>query len=327
MKKLLKVTCAVLALTLLVTGCGKEIEVKNGSKVAVSVKGEKFTATEYYNEIKEDNISVLIDMIDAGLLEKKYPKGEEEDKYVDDQIKQIRSYYGDSDETFQQVLKSFGVETEKELKEKLRLEYKRTQAVEDYIKDHLTDKEIKDYYDNNISGEVKASHILIAVDVANDATDEEKQEAEEKALKKANNIIKKLKNGEDFAKLAKKNSDDEGTASKGGDLGYFQPDEMVTEFAEAVKALKNDEYTKEPVKTQYGYHIILKKDEKNKKKLKEVKDDIKEALKEQKLNENKTVYYETLMAYREENKIKWNDTALKTAYEEYMDKIIESVKE
>ena len=327
MKKLLKVTCAVLALTLLVTGCGKEIEVKNGSKVAVSVKGEKFTATEYYNEIKEDNISVLIDMIDAGLLEKKYPKGEEEDKYVDDQIKQIRSYYGDSDETFQQVLKSFGVETEKELKEKLRLEYKRTQAVEDYIKDHLTDKEIKDYYDNNISGEVKASHILIAVDVANDATDEEKQEAEEKALKKANNIIKKLKNGEDFAKLAKKNSDDEGTASKGGDLGYFQPDEMVTEFAEAVKALKNDEYTKEPVKTQFGYHIILKKDEKNKKKLKEVKDDIKEALKEQKLNENKTVYYETLMAYREENKIKWNDTALKTAYEEYMDKIIESVKE
>jgi len=327
MKKLLKVTCAVLALTLLVTGCGKEIEVKNGSKVAVSAKGEKFTATEYYNEIKEDNISVLIDMIDAGLLEKKYPKGEEEDKYVDDQIKQIRSYYGDSDETFQQVLKSFGVETEKELKEKLRLEYKRTQAVEDYIKDHLTDKEIKDYYDNNISGEVKASHILIAVDVANDATDEEKKEAEEKALKKANNIIKKLKNGEDFAKLAKKNSDDEGTASKGGDLGYFQPDEMVTEFAEAVKALKNDEYTKEPVKTQFGYHIILKKDEKDKKKLKEVKDDIKEALKEQKLNENKTVYYETLMAYREENKIKWNDTALKTAYEEYMDKIIESVKE
>lgn len=327
MKKLLKVTCAVLALSLLVTGCGKEIEVKNGSKVAVSVKGEKFTATEYYNEIKEDNIAVLIDMIDAGLLEKKYPKGEEEDKYVDDQIKQIKSYYGDSDETFKQVLTSFGVESEKELKEKLRLEYKRTQAVEDYIKDHLTDKEIKDYYNKNISGEVEAKHILIAVDVANDAPDEEKEEADKKALEKAQKLIKKIKNGEDFAKLAKKNSDDEGTASKGGDLGYFQPDEMVTEFAEAVKALKVDEYTKEPVKTQFGYHIILKTGEKDKKKLKEVKDDIKETLKEQKLDADKTVYYTTLMAYREENKIKWNDTALKSAYEKYMDKIIESVKE
>ena len=63
---------SVLLITLVLTGCGKEIEVKNGSKVAVSVSKNKFTATEYYEKIKKENISVLIDMIDKSLLEKTY---------------------------------------------------------------------------------------------------------------------------------------------------------------------------------------------------------------------------------------------------------------
>ena len=63
---------SILITVLLITGCGKEIEVKNGSKVAVSVSKNKFTATEYYEKIKEDNISVLIDMIDRSLLDKAY---------------------------------------------------------------------------------------------------------------------------------------------------------------------------------------------------------------------------------------------------------------
>lgn len=317
--------CAVAAVALLLTGCGKEIEVKNGSKVAVSTKEEKITATEYYNMIKEDQIVKLIDMIDKNILNKKYEKTEDEDKYVEDQISQIKSYYGEDEATYLQVIQSyFGVENEKELKEKLRLEYKRNQAVNDYIKDNLSDKEIENYYENNISGEIKASHILIAVDVASDATDEEKQAAEEKALKKANNIIKKLNKGEDFAKLAKKNSDDEGTASKGGDLDYFQPDEMVPEFTAAVQKLKVDEYTKEPVKTQYGYHIILKTGEKDKPKLDEVKDEVKDKIKDQKLSADSTLYYQTLVSVREEHEISWNDSALKSAYDKYMNKLIEN---
>ena len=323
--KLLTCGCTALAITLLLTGCGKEIEVKNGSKVAVSTKEEKITATEYYNKIKEDNITTLIDMIDTSLFKEKYLKTESEDKYVEDQISQIKQYYGDNEETYLNVIKSyFGVESEEALKEKLRLEYKRNQAVADYIKDHLEEKEINKYYEKNISGEIKASHILISVDVASDATEEEKQAAEEKALKKAKDIIKKLNKGEDFAKLAKKNSSDEGTSSKGGDLGYFQPSEMVEEFADSVKALKKNEYTKEPVKTQYGYHIILKTGEKDKPKLEDVTDDIKEKLKDEKLNSDATMYYQTLIKVREEGEIKWNDSSLKKAYDKYMDSLIEN---
>ena len=325
MKKWITCGCAVLAISLLLTGCGKEIEVKNGSKVAVSTKDEKFTATEYYNKIKEDNIATLIDMIDTTLLEKKYKSTDDEKKYVEDQINQIKTYYGSDENTYQTVLKSyFGVETEKELKTKLQLEYKRQQAVSDYIKENLNENDIKNYYENNISGEIKASHILIAVNVASDASEEEKKTAEEKALKKAQNIIKKLNDGEDFATLAKKNSDDEGTASKGGDLDYFDPADMVVEFSEAAKALKVDEYTKEPVKTQYGYHIILKTGEKEKPKQEEVEDEIREALKEQKLSADATLFYQTLVSWREQNEINWNDSTLKKAYDDYMNRLIEN---
>ncbi len=325
MKKWITCGCAVLAISLLLTGCGKEIEVKNGSKVAVSTKDEKFTATEYYNKIKEDNIATLIDMIDTTLLEKKYKSTDDEKKYVEDQINQIKTYYGSDENTYQTVLKSyFGVETEKELKTKLQLEYKRQQAVSDYIKENLNENDIKNYYENNISGEIKASHILIAVNVASDASEEEKKTAEEKALKKAQNIIKKLNDGEDFATLAKKNSDDEGTASKGGDLDYFDPADMVVEFSEAAKALKVDEYTKEPVKTQYGYHIILKTGEKEKPKQEEVEDEIREALKEQKLSADSTLFYQTLVSWREQNEISWNDSTLKKAYDDYMNRLIEN---
>ena len=325
-KKTITIACAFIAITLLLTGCGKEIEVKNGSKVAVSTKEEKITATEYYNKIKEKNISALIDMIDKSLLEKKYPSSDDEKEYVENQIAQIKAYYGSDESTYQTVLKSyFGVETEKELKEKLQLEYKRQLAVSDYIKENLNENDIKKYYEDYITGDIKASHILIAVDVASDATEEEKAAAEETAYKKAQNIIKKLNNGEDFATLAKKNSDDEGTAAKGGDLDYFQPSEMVTEFAEAAKELKVNEYTKEPVKTQYGYHIILKTDEKEKPELSEVEDTIRETLKDQKLNADASLYYQTLVSYREANEISWNDTELKKAYDDYMDRLIASV--
>ena len=324
-KKTATCLCALLAFSLLVTGCKKEIEVKNGSKVAVSIKGEKFTATEYYSKIKEENIATLVDMIDKSYLEKEYKDTDEEKDSVEEQITQIKTYYGSNETTYKSVLKSyFGVETEDALREKLKLDFKRTKAVEDYIKENLTDKEIEKYYNDKISGEVKASHILIAIDAKADATDDEKKELEEKALKKAQNIIKKLNDGEDFAKLAKKNSADEGTASKGGDLDYFQPDEMVEEFANAVRELKVDEYTKEPVKTQYGYHIILKTGEKDKPKLKKVEDDIRESLSKEKLESDASLTYKTLDNIRQEKKISWNDSTLKSAYEQYLKDQIES---
>ena len=263
-------------------------------------------------------------MIDKDILEKDYPTDKEEKEEVKKQIDEIKSYVNNDEAQFKSLIQQyFGVNSEKELEESLKLEYKRTTAVKDYISKNVKDNEIEDYYNNNITGQIKASHILISIDAKEDATDEEKKEAEEKALKKAKSIIKKLDKGEKFSSLAKKYSTDEGTASKGGDLGYFQLNEMVSEFSNAVKELKKDEYTKEPVKTEYGYHIILKTGEKDKKKLKEVKEEIIEKIRDQKMQNDPTLLYKTLIEIRKDKKIKWNDSELKKAYEDYMDGLIE----
>lgn len=319
---------ALLVVTLIVTGCGKKVDVKNGSKVAVSVKGDKFTATEYYEKIKDSKISILIDMIDHSILDKKYKTDDEEKEYIDNQITQIKSYYGANENSFDSIIKQYyGAENEDELRKMISLEYKKNKAVSDYIEKSIKDDEIKKYYKENIFGSVRASHILISTTIKDNATAEEKEEAEKKALETAKKVISELNKGKKFKDLAKKYSQDKSNASKGGDLGYFQLTDMVEEFSNAVKELKNNEYTKEPVKTQYGYHIILRTGEKDKPKLKDSKDEIKEKIRAQKLSENKALYYETLMKIREENKIKWNDDTLKKAYDDHMQELIKSAKE
>jgi foldase protein PrsA len=319
---------ALLVVSLIATGCGKEIPVKNGSKVAVSVKGDKFTATEYYEKIKENNISLLIDMIDHSILDKKYESDDAEKEAIDNQIDQIKQYYGDDETTFNNVIKQyFGAEDEKDLRNILSLEYKRNKAVNEYIEKNIKDDEIEKYYNENIFGEIRASHILITVDVKDGATEEEKAEADQKALEKAKKVIKELNSGKKFKDLAKKYSQDKSNASNGGDLGYFQLNEMVEEFSNAVKELKKDEYTKEPVKTEYGYHIILRTGERDKAKLKDVKDEIKEKIRTEKLDNDRSLYYESLISIREENKIKWNDDTLKKAYDNYMQELIKASKE
>lgn len=325
--KMIKCFSTLLVISLLACGCGKEIEVKNGSKVAVSTKESKITATEYYDSIKKENISKLVDMIDQDLFKEKYKSNDEENAKVKEQIDSIKSYYGSDPATYEAALRQFfGVNTEDELEKLIRLEYKRSQAVADYIMDNLKDDEIEKYYKEEVFGQVKASHILIPVETTDSATEDEKAAAEKVAKEEAEKIIKQLKDGKKFATLAKKYSKDEGTASNGGDLGYFNLDEMVEEFSNAVKELKVDEYTKEPVKSQFGYHIIIKTGEKEKEALKNVKNDIKEKLKDRKLNNDSTLYYTTLQEIREANKIKWNDDVLKKAYNDYMEEIIEAAK-
>ena len=317
----------LLVVASLTTGCGQKAELKDGSEVAVKLNGVKITADEYYNEIKGTNIATLVDMIDHQLFDKKYGKTKEEDTQVEEQLKSLKDQYGSDEDTYTAVLRQyFGVQTEDELEEMLRLEYRRNAAINDYIETNLTDKEIEKYYKNEVYGEVKASHILITPSVSEDATSDEKKTAEAEALKEAKKIIKELKNGKKFADLAKKYSKDEATASNGGDLGYFELNKMVDEFSDAVKELKVDEYTTEPVKTQFGYHIILKTGEKDKPKLKDVKEKIKETLREEKLNDDPALYYQTLVDIRKDKKIEFKDDTIKKQYNKLMDQLIEAAK-
>ena len=117
----------------------------------------------------------------------------------------------------------------------------------------IAEKEISDFYELNQENfknpkQIKARHILLKV--SPDASESEETEIKEKAL----SLLKRLKNGEDFAALAKKYSQDP-AASKGGDLGYSTRGQMVKPFEELAFSLKKGQIGG-PVKTQFGWHII-----------------------------------------------------------------------
>ena len=249
MKK--KLLISMTMVLFLVTGCGKVAKLENGQDAVVTFKENEISVDNLYSEMKDRYaLSVLLDMIDEKILNDKYKDDEEQKESIESQIESMVQIYGRGSEAnlLQQTASAYGVTTMDGLRDYLTLQYKRNLAVEDYAKTLVEDDEIQTYYDEKIFGDISAKHILIKPKTKDGMTADEKTAAEEEALKKANDLIKKLDNGEDFEKLAKENSDDEGTKEKGGVLDPFGHGSMVTEFEEAALQLKDGEYTKEPVK-------------------------------------------------------------------------------
>ena len=145
----------------------------------------------------------------------------------------------------------------------------------------ITEEEMKKYYDEHkktyVDDEVRASHILIStVDpkTKKPVSDDKKKEAK----KKAEEVYKKVKAGDDFAKLAKEYSDDKSSAVNGGDLGFFSKGQMVPEFEKAAFGMDKGEIS-DIVESQFGYHIIKVTDKKYKEyTFDEVKNNIKQNL-------------------------------------------------
>jgi peptidyl-prolyl cis-trans isomerase C len=157
------------------------------------------------------------------------------------------------------LAKKKGFDKNPELKEQLELLKDNIIAIE-YLKKEVTNKvevseeDIKAYYESHkdefkTPEMVRSRHILIKTDPS--ASDNDKKKAKEKA----DEILKKIKAGEDFAKLASDVSDDTGSKPKGGELGFFPKGRMVKPFEDAAFSLKPGEVSG-IVETQFGYHII-----------------------------------------------------------------------
>ncbi len=161
----------------------------------------------------------------------------------------------------------------------------------------VNDAEVKAYYDDNAKqfekAEVfQASHILVKFDESDPNADPNAVKATAKA--EAEEILKKVKAGGDFAALAKENSDCP-SSQKGGDLGEFSKGQMVPAFEKAASALKDGEVSG-VVETRFGYHIIKKTGhtEASVTKFEDAKAEINETLKQKKQSEFARGYIETL---------------------------------
>ncbi len=178
-----------------------------------------------------------------------------------------------------------------------RLEFLRQKAlhaafIEKVVDGAVTEEQVRASYDKQIAeapavNEVRARHILVKT----------KEEAEA--------IIKQLEEGGNFEEIAKEKSTD-GAAANGGDLGYFTSGQMVPEFEKAAFALNPGEHSKEPVETQFGFHVIKVEDKRAKQPpaFDAVKDRVRSLLVREK-------YVEEVSALRDAAEVDVKDPALK----------------
>ena len=257
---------------------------------------------------------VAINIIDEYILNKEYKTTDEMKEAAKSTIESYKNTYGDNYSSF---LEYNGIANDSALKELLIKNSKLTLVTEDYIKSNLTEKEMKAYYEEKIVGDIEAKHILISYTEDSSLSDEENEAKKAEAKAKAEEIIEKLNNGEDFSTLAKEYSDDTGTKENGGSLGYFNTGDMVEAFETAAYALDVNKYTTEPVETEYGYHVILKTAQKDKPSYEKSKTKIKEKLVEQK-KEDTTMSAKAMDALRKKYKMTIKDKKVKSDYRKYI---------
>ncbi|MFD2699126.1 peptidylprolyl isomerase [Paenibacillus shunpengii] len=218
-----------------------------GKEAVASVNGTDISKDELYNELVTlGGQSTLENMITMELVDQAASEANvtvtEED--VNAELETLKTQYG-GEEAFNSALAQSGM-TLDALKKNMDLQVKMRKILEPQTE--VTDEQISTYYEENKASfatpeQVKASHILV------------------KTKEEADAIKKELDGGADFATLAKEKSTDTASAANGGDLGFFGEADMVEPFSKAAFSMEIDEIS-DPVKSDYGYHIIMKTDHK-----------------------------------------------------------------
>jgi peptidyl-prolyl cis-trans isomerase C len=219
-----------------------------------------------------------------------------------------------SDEVLNRQLKAMGT-TETELQAKMTEEITAQTVLERELKINVSEEDIKKFYDDNPSKfeqpeMVRASHILLST--RDPETNKDLSEDQKTAKrKKAEELLKRARAGEDFAKLAKENSEDPGSKDKGGEY-QFSRGQMVGEFETAAFSLKTNEIS-DIVTTQFGYHIIKLSEKIPAKKIEltKVTPDVKEYLTQQQMQKRQQDVQDYLQKLKKESAVEILDDNLK----------------
>lgn len=305
--------CGLLALS---TGCGHKVELQDGKEVVASVDGKKITAEELFDDLKQQyGTNTLVNMIDDFIADTEIEDNDEALEYAKAQVESMKYQYETYGYDFDDVLAQYGYDSEDDLIEIYKKTYKKELVVKKYLKENkVTDDEIQKYYDEEIYGDYNAKHILIKSDATDDMTDDEKTAAEDAAKAKAEEVIQKLKDGAEWSSLVKEYSEDTGSVDSDGLIENFTKGDVVDEFFNAVKDLKDGDYTTTPVKSTYGYHVILRVSATDKPSLEDKKDEIMDALVENYLSNDENLYDDTWVEIRKSYNLEFNDSTIEKNY-------------
>jgi len=305
------VAVLVLILIFLPAGAGEK---KSSEGKAALVNGVVISKEQYTKElniqldrvsrqgkqVSDEQLAALKNDIIESLIEREilYQQSQKAgiqitDQTVDDQLATIKKRFADENE-YKNALSKMNLS-----EDEVKMQIKRGLTIRDLIDQEvtskivITDEQSKAYYDTHPQlfkqpEQVKASHILIKVEA--NADEAKKVEARQKIKE----VQQKLKDGGDFAALAKEYSEGPSNA-KGGDLGYFRRGQMVKPFEDAAFSQKPNEVS-DVVETRFGYHLIKVYNKKPEQVLTytDVKDKITQRLKQEKVENEATQYVEKL---------------------------------
>ena len=282
---------------------------KDGTQPVANLKDEVITADDLYEDMKKTySIDALLKTVDNSILSKKYPSNDE----MEDSVKNTAEYYysvyeqsyGYTKETF---LSQYGFASEADFLDSLRLDYRKNKYYEEYALGLVTDKEIEKYYNDEVFGDVDSKHILVSTGEDGLSDDE--------AKKLANEIIDKLNKGTSWDDVTSEYKDKIVTE----ELGYnaFNAS-LESAYLKECKNLAVGTYSKTPVLTSYGYHIVYKIAQKDKPKLEDVKDDVKDILAKEKKDADTNLYYKALIKMREDAGLEFSDTKFAEAYKKHI---------
>lgn len=309
------------ACTLLLCGCGRDIPtLSDGSQAVINFKDvDAISANDLYEKLKETYaLDSILTLMDTKLLEKEYPN-------------ELESAKKDAESTVKSMMETYGEETinsyygsTSNYTQMLYLNNLQQKAILDYGKTKVTDKEMNSYYEKNIYGDVTVRHILIKTGVTTE-TGEEKTKLETEAKNKINEVIKKLDAAsnklEEFERLAKEYSQDEATKDKGGSLGAINTGTLSSSYDELLKSsreLKDGEYSKSVITTELGYHVIYRESSSEKPSFDDKKEEIKEALANEKLTDDATLRILAMDELRKKYGMDIMDSEIKEKYSTYI---------
>lgn len=309
--------------TLLVCGCGKTIpKLDNGSEAVVTFEnGSMISINELYDNLKSNYaLNTLVTMVDQKILEDKYKDSlDSANEYANQTMKSLEDNYKDDLLEAIQTYTSF--QSIDAYRNYVYINHLQSMAIEDYAKEKVTDKEIKNYYDKNTYGDMLIDHILVTSKVESTASDDDKKKAEEEAKNTINTIISKLKESknvkETFTELAREYSEDTSTKEDGGSLGYINEGTLSSAYDEILKnaiKLKDGEFSTEVITTELGYHVILREASKEKASLDDLKDSIRSKIADTKLTEDATLSVKALQELRKSYGMEIVDSDIQSQY-------------
>lgn len=286
----------------------------NGEDTIAKVDGEAISTQTIYDKLKNSyGLKYVINEVDNIILKSKYENlTEEEEKSIKEDAEYYVDYYTtlgyvESEEEF---LENNGFDSYEEYVEDIRSNYRYNKYLYDYLESKLEEGAVQKYYEENKDSieTYDSEHILVKP--SDTLTDEE-------ALAMANEIIAKLNEGKTFSEVAEEYKDsiiheELGFQGKSSSIEQAYIDELV--------ALKDGEYSKTPVQTSYGYHIVHKISTST---MEDLRETIIEILAEDMLTEDTNLTYKAIVELEKEYNLEIYDEKLKKQYDEYVESLYE----